>query len=61
MKTVIERRDDLYERYIPHEAEEVPAYDSRIPNPPSCFYDFGARKTVGFGELISPVNEDFEN
>ena len=61
MKTVIERRDDLYERYIPHEAEEILVYDSRIPQRTSCFYDFGVRKNVGFGELISPPTKDFEN
>ena len=61
MKTVIEKRDDLYRKYFPNNAKRCPVFDSEIESKPSCFYDFGVRREVGFGEIITPVKGEREN
>lgn len=61
MKTVIEKRDDLYDKYIPNRVKMSPIFDSEIKSKPSCFYDYGVRREVGFGEIITPIEDEFED
>lgn len=61
MKTVIEKRDDLYRKYFPNTAKRPSIFDSEIESKPSCFYDFGVRREVSFGEIITTVEDEYEN